>query len=218
MVQSETHEHVWDFKSCALIVAHPDDEILWAGGTILMHPDCNWTVAALCRASDADRCAKFFQVVEHLNVSGQMGDLDDGPEQTPLDNLEVQSTILSLLPSDRFDLIITHTLCGEYTRHLRHEETGQAVRVLWESGRLSAEEMWMFAYEDGQGKYLPRAMEGADIFTVVPEELWQQKYGIITGIYGFERDSFEAKSTPRQEAFWRFKSSGEVKNRLNKRV
>ena len=183
-----------------------------------MHPECNWTVVTLCRASDADRYRKFFQVVEHLNVSGQMGDLDDGPEQTALDDFEVQSIILSLLPSDRFDLIITHNLYGEYTGHLRHEETGQAVTVLWESGRLSAEQMWMFAYEDGQGKYLPRAMEGADIFTVVPEEIWQQKYGIITGIYGFERDSFEAKTTPRREAFWCFSRGEDILKRLTKGV
>ena len=29
---------------CAVIVAHPDDETLWAGGTMLMHPDCQSTV------------------------------------------------------------------------------------------------------------------------------------------------------------------------------
>jgi LmbE family N-acetylglucosaminyl deacetylase len=28
----------------AVIVAHPDDEVLWAGGLMLMHPDSNWTV------------------------------------------------------------------------------------------------------------------------------------------------------------------------------
>ena len=37
------HEHV----DGVVIVAHPDDETLWAGGTLLMHPDCRWTVVTL---------------------------------------------------------------------------------------------------------------------------------------------------------------------------
>ena len=54
-------------------------------------------------------------------------------------------------------------------------------------------------------------MEYADnskIFYIFPhvEEIWRQKYDIITGIYGFNKDSFEAKTTPREEAFWRFKA------------
>ena len=32
---------------CVVIVAHPDDETLWAGGTILMNPDNDWTKTTL---------------------------------------------------------------------------------------------------------------------------------------------------------------------------
>jgi len=31
---------------CAVIVAHPDDETLWMGRTVLMHPECEWTIIA----------------------------------------------------------------------------------------------------------------------------------------------------------------------------
>ena len=41
-------------KSVAVIVAHPDDETLWAGGTILNHPSWHWFVACLCRGNDQD--------------------------------------------------------------------------------------------------------------------------------------------------------------------
>ena len=136
-----------------------------------------------------------------------MGDLDDGPEQNPQDSRYVQNMILKLLPSDRFDLIITHGISGEYTRHLRHEETGKAVMVLWESERLFAKQVWRLAYEDGDGKYLPRPIQDADLGIKLQEEIWQKKYDIVTGIYGFSPDSFEAKVTPRQEAFWCFRSN-----------
>jgi len=189
------------FRKCAVIVAHPDDETLWAGGTILMNPQAEWKVVTLCRKSDPDRSAKFFRALEQLNAVGRMGDLDDGPEQTPLASDLVEKTILELLAPDEFDLIITHGCRGEYTRHRRHEETSHAVSALWETGRLTARQMWKFAYEDGDGKYLPRPVQDADLKIELPENIWQKKYCIITNVYGFTADSFEAKSTCREEAF-----------------
>jgi hypothetical protein len=170
-----------------------------------MHPESKWTIVTLCRKSDPDRAPKFYRALEHLNAIGTMGDLDDGPEQSPLDSQEVRNTILELLPSDRFDLIITHGLWSEYTRHLRHEEIGKAVMNLWERKRLSAQEIWRFAYEDSGGKYLPRTVQDVDIYVKLTEEIWQKKHNIITEIYGFRPDSFEARTTPHEEAFWRFR-------------
>ncbi len=191
-------------KTAVVIVAHPDDETLWAGGMILSHPSWNWHIVTLCRASDPDRAPKFLRVLHELNASGEMGDLDDGPDQRPLPDTEVQQAIMQSLPPDHFDLLISHDPTGEYTRHLRHEETGKAVISLWNDGRLSADELWTFAYEDGGGQYLPHPIEAAAIYEVLPEPVWQAKYRLITGIYGFPPDGFEARTTPRAEAFWRF--------------
>lgn len=204
MAVSEKYRNRWQASDCAVIVAHPDDETLWAGGTILMHPEAKWTVATICRKNDADRAPKFFKVLKILGAEGAMGDLDDEAGQSPLVEHEVQGKILELLPSDRFDLIITHGLRGEYTQHLRHEETGKAVMTLWENEKLFAKQIWGFAYEDGGRKYLPQPAQNADILIELPQEIWQRKYNIITKIYGFSRDSFEAKTTPRKEAFYCF--------------
>ena len=67
-------------KVAAVIVAHPDDETLWAGGTIISHPSWKWFIISLTRKSDADRSPKFFKALNILSASGTMGDLDDGPE------------------------------------------------------------------------------------------------------------------------------------------
>jgi LmbE family N-acetylglucosaminyl deacetylase len=190
--------------SCAVIVAHPDDETLWVGGTILMNPDINWTIMALCRKSDGDRAPKFFKAVERYGAKGFMADLDDGPEQLPLKQTLVQQAVLEILPTYIFDIIITHDRAGEYTRHLRHEEVGRAVMGLWKDQELRAAQLWTFAYEDGEKKYLPRAIEGADIIHKLPEEIFERKKRIVTEIYGFAPDSFEAKTAPATEAFWRF--------------
>lgn len=201
-------------KAVAVIVAHPDDEILWSGGTIISHPLWNWFTVTLCRASDEDRAPRFFLAQHDLGATGKMGNLDDGPEQKPLDENEVQETILTLLPPRHFDLIISHSPTGEYTRHIRHEEVGRAVITLWHAGKLSTDELWTFAYEDGGKRYLPRPIKTAPVYHHLPEQTWQIKYRIITGIYGFGQNSFEAETTPRAEAFWRFTNSSEAQDWL----
>jgi LmbE family N-acetylglucosaminyl deacetylase len=188
----------------AVIVAHPDDETLWAGGTILSNPSWHWFIVSLCRASDNDRAPKFHRVLKLLNSSGNMGDLDDGPEQRPLGDDEVEQAILALLPAKHFDLIITHNPSGEYTRHLRHEETSGAVIRLWHAGKIAASELWTFAYEDGGKQYPPGPLETADRYLTLPDEVWQKKYQIITGTYGFTENSFEATAATHSEAFWQF--------------
>ena len=191
----------WDIKDAAVIVAHPDDETLWAGGIILMHPETNWTILTLCRLSDPDRSPKFNKAMKALEAEGIMGDMDDGPEQIPLDCNEVQCAIAELLASNNFDLIVTHGPGGEYTRHRRHEEVGEAVVALLEDEKLFAKEIWRFAYEDGDGKYIPKASQDADLKIKLSSEIWQKKYDIITKVYGFAPESFEAKTAPRTEAF-----------------
>jgi LmbE family N-acetylglucosaminyl deacetylase len=191
-------------RSVAVIVAHPDDEILWTGGTILKHPSWHWYIITLCRASDTDRAPKFFKVLNILGAKGDMGDLDDGPDQEPLAKKVVQDCILKLLPEKHFDLVITHDLAGEYTSHLRHEEASRAVIDIWCSDRLFTKELWTFAYEDGGKKYLPKPKKNAYFYYELPAKIWQKKYQIITDIYGFNKNSFEAQTTPRAEAFWKF--------------
>src|SRR5512145_1244572 len=114
-------------KTVALIVAHPDDETLWAGGTILSHPTWKCFIVCVCRRSDPDRAYRFNNALKVLKSEGVMGDLDDGPEQYTLGKNEVERAIIDLLPARHFDLIISHNPAGEYTRHIRHEEVSKAV-------------------------------------------------------------------------------------------
>lgn len=211
MHKTNKNVRIKDGTTCAVIVAHPDDETLWAGGTILMHPNTDWTIITICRKSDADRAPKFHRAIETLNAKGIMGDLNDGPEQILLDSRWLQHTILELLPSNNFDLVLTHSPDGEYTRHRRHEEVGNAVMALWQNKKILSKEIFRFAYEDGNGTYLPKAVHNADLEIKLPGKIWQKKYDIVTKIYGFGHDSFEAKTTPRNEAFWRLKSKSATK-------
>ena len=82
------------------------------------------------------------------------------------------------------------------------------------SGRISTSELWTFAYEDGNRDYLPRAVKNASIFHKLSKHIWMRKYKIIREIYGFEKNSFEAKTTPTEESFWQFTNPDDAKSWL----
>ncbi len=193
-----------------VVVAHPDDETLWVGGTMLMHPDWRWKVVSLCRGNDLDRRPKFFSAVKRLGGQGSIGNMDDGPDQYPLPDSVLQNAIKLDLDNRDFNVIITHSPFGEYTRHLRHEEVSQAALHLWHTGELIAKELWMFAYTDDAKAHCPRAIEEAHLDLLLPENIWRKKLAIILEVYGFSSDSWEAMTTPKKEAFWRFSTSEEA--------
>lgn len=198
-------------KNVALIIAHPDDETLWAGGTILIHPGWNCYIVCLSRSSDSDRAPKFYKALGILKSEGIMGDLDDGPDQELLDSSDIENCITNLLPAQHFDLLITHNPSGEYTRHKRHEEVSKAVIKLWNAGKINTRELRTFAFEDGNKRYYPRPVQNAPLFQLLPENIWLKKYSIITETYGFEKSSWEAMTTPKAEAFWQFKNPQEAR-------
>lgn len=196
-------------------MAHPDDEILWAGGVLLLHPEWHCHIHTLCRASDRDRAPRFMQILAKLGADGGMADLDDGEKQTPLTKELVRQVVYQLLGRTEFDVLLTHGPAGEYTWHRRHVEVSKAVTELWQQGRLHARELWMFAYEDGHQAYLPRAVAAADRQFELPPATWEEKYRLIREVYGFSAESWEARATPRREAFWRFTSPELLKTWLH---
>lgn len=185
----------------AVIVAHPDDETLWAGGLLLSHPEWSPFIVTLCRGKDPDRAPKFRKVLDRLGASGAMGDLDDGPGQTPISEKAVAESLLDLFSERDYDLLLTHSPSGEYTRHRRHEEVARAVWSLWRGGVLRARSLWQFAYEDGGGAYPPRPKRDASFHVPLPDSVYTRKYRLITEVYGFDDASWEAKAVSRTEAF-----------------
>jgi LmbE family N-acetylglucosaminyl deacetylase len=202
-------------KNVAIIVAHPDDETLWVGGTILSHPSWKCFVVCMSRKNDLNRASRFYNALKTYKAEGIMGELDDGPEQQPLNDKNVEQVILNLLPPKHFDLIISHDPSGEYTKHIRHEEVANAVIRLWHTGKIAAHELWTFAYTDGNKQYHPIPIENATIQKKLTKRVWLRKYSIMTEIYGFDKDSWEALTTPKAESFWQFTNSFDAKKWLN---
>lgn len=179
---------------CLVVVAHPDDEVIWIGGTILRHRSWEWQILSLCRADDPDREPRFHSAADALGAAAFISDLDDSPILAPLspDLHEITGRISLLVPSE-FNLIFTHGASGEYTRHERHEQVHRAVKHMVAAGKLRGE-LLSFAYEDCGGKHDPRPDEGADIRVALCAEQFADKQHLVRDIYGFGEGSFEFRS------------------------
>src|SRR3989338_9291501 len=138
-----------DKINALVIVAHPDDETIWMGGTILQNLDWNWTIISLSRKNDPDRAPKFQRACKSLNhySTSIISDLDDQILQ-PLQIDEVKRKILFLLPKKNYDIIFTHGKNGEYG-HIRHKETHKAVVSLIEDNILKCSQLKFFSYIKG---------------------------------------------------------------------
>jgi len=143
----------------AVFVAHPDDETLWAGGTLLS--ETNWSPFVCCASAPTTRIAPPSSIECSSNFGHgapwQISMTGPTKRRSPTNGVE-QGALGTNLPSRRFDRILSHSPLGEYTRHVRHEEVARAVLRLWLRGTLSAEELWLFAYDDDGGSRLPSAI------------------------------------------------------------
>ena len=86
-----------------IVVAHPDDETIWAGG-LAARLKCH-IIACSIPKRDPIRMTKFYDAVKALGCTGEVLPVSENPPH-PLD--------LSLLDLSEYDHIITHNEKGEY--------------------------------------------------------------------------------------------------------
>ncbi|HUV64981.1 MAG TPA: hypothetical protein VMW24_13870 [Sedimentisphaerales bacterium] len=195
--------------NAAIIVAHPDDEVIWSGGLILLHPEWEWTVLSLSRKDDPDRYPKFKSVCTLIGVRGFITDLDDGDPLKPINSrMEIGRRIREHLPQIPWGLCITHGSNGEYG-HQRHKEVHAEVLDLINDGVLECKDLWTFAYNCDAGTKTCCADPQADIIVELSEEQLSEKRRIVREVYGYDEDSFELCACISPEAFRRWESPGE---------
>jgi len=194
-------------KKVLVIVAHPDDETVWMGGTLIRNSVLNekWdvTVISLCRKDDPDRAPKFQKVCEKLKARSFISDLED-EKLTPISTEEVIKRIQQFTEKN-YDFIFTHGENGEYG-HTRHIDVYRAVKEMLDKKLISCKKNFYFAYKmadsnrdvfDSECNVNPNA----DKFIKLNNFELLTKKDLIQNFYGFKKNSFEEKNCKNREAF-----------------
>lgn len=116
-------------RQALLVTAHPDDELLWFGGAILLQPEMDWTIACATYDERSGRGSDFLKVCRELGAHGMLLGLDDIPGAL-LDEAQLEQRLSRIAREREWDLVLTHNSNGEYG-HIHHRQVSRMVRKQW---------------------------------------------------------------------------------------
>lgn len=159
-----------------MIVAHPDDDMLWGGAHLL---EGGYLVVCITNGRNETRSQEFHAVIEACGNQGLILDYPDKVNGQRDDWEEVRDSISAdlafLLNANDWELVVTHNEDGEY-KHQHHIMTHELVVDRYTSEN-SAASLYFFAvyhkattvekYESGEKEFPPDMPERLSDETVL---------------------------------------------------
>ncbi len=190
-------------RRALVIVAHPDDETIWMGGTILLNPNVHWTIFSLCRGSDKDRAPKFKRICKIYGAKAIITDLEDQGRLTIGETVpQIKKYLLSNIKNRNFDYIFTHGRNGEYG-HPRHVGAYRAVKELISEKKLNTDKLFFFNYKKNlRGRYSSMApKKDSEITLSLSDKIFMKKKRLQSEIHGYEWNGIDNRLCTKIEAF-----------------
>lgn len=138
-----------------VVVAHPDDHILWMGGTILRFKDWDWYILSICNSHNDNFQPKleiFQNGCKELGVkkyhAREMKDYQQRELMEIEQPLKMQKEILAFADKE-YDLVFTHSIDAncEYGYHANHIEVRDSLNKLLDEQLLKAKMVFYFCYK-----------------------------------------------------------------------
>jgi hypothetical protein len=159
-----------------LLVAHPDDETIFCGGTMLLYPNCKWTVISI---TDDGRPSAFKVAIESFKklgvniISDKTLDQENVDQGARPENLTKEKIIWEKVIRDQNlspDITFTHNEVGEYG-HGAHKLLSLVADNLFSN-------IWKFIYPKGKQPYrqLVKEIELSEHILRKKEEIFNKSY------------------------------------------
>ncbi len=122
-----------------MIVAHPDDELIWGGGHLL---DGGYFVVCITNGRNKTRKAEFESAIKETGNQGIILEYPDKVNGKRDDWDKVSDNILSdiekIIKLKKWDMVVTHNKDGEYG-HQHHRMTHNIVIKAFESNKCQSQ-------------------------------------------------------------------------------
>ena len=126
-----------------MIVAHPDDESMFCGGTVAKFSSWSWDVVCAAHSLGSPRGAEFRNACAILGGTPIMLDVEYHGKHggRSLDHAELQTKLAAAVDLAVYDVVLTHNPRGEYGQR-DHKVVHEVVRS------AAAGTVWMFGFNE----------------------------------------------------------------------
>ncbi|WP_254660920.1 protein kinase domain-containing protein [Bacillus sp. FJAT-27225] len=149
-----------------MVVAHPDDEMLFAGGELLKEK--GWKIISVTNGDNSYRASEFANIMNKIHAEYEIWDFPDR-WNGDFDRPALVKRLKKILKERDYKKIVTHSLIGEYG-HTQHKALSEVMHS------LVKDNLYVFGFGDKE----------------LPQDIYDKKLELLDQYEGFvfQKDFF----------------------------